>query len=280
MLAYRHLFHAGNAADVFKHSMLCELLLGLTRKDKPFLYLETHAGIGRYDFKHPWAQKNAEFEEGIARIHGHEDAPHAVQVYLDAVAAENRGGSLRYYPGSPLLARRLLRPQDRMVLAELNREDCSLLAGLFDGDRAVQVRHMDGYQALKAFLPPAERRALVLVDSSFDRANELTRLRHALADAHRRFATGVYAIWYPLMEPAAVRGFERDLSETGIRKILRLELAVHPEHWQDSLRGSAMLVINPPYEFAERAKTMLAWLWPALSPEHEGRHAVDWLVGE
>jgi 23S rRNA (adenine2030-N6)-methyltransferase len=151
---------------------------------------------------------------------------------------------------------------------------------LFENDRAVQVRHMDGYQALKAFLPPQERRGLVLIDSSFDRAREFARLVGAVTEAHRRFASGVYAIWYPLMEPAALRGFERDMAQSGIRKILKLELALRDADWPEGSRGSGMLIVNPPFRFAETAKGMLVWLWQALSPEREGRHAVSWLVGE
>jgi 23S rRNA (adenine2030-N6)-methyltransferase len=280
MLAYRHHFHAGNAADVFKHALLCQLLLGMARKDKPFLYLESHAGIGRYDLKHPWAQKNREYEQGITRVLARNDAPESMRPYLDAVAAENQARELHIYPGSPLLARRLLRPGDRMVLAELNREDHAQLAAMFDRDRAVQVRHMDGYQALKAFLPPQERRGLILIDSSFDRSREFSRLLDAIAQACRRFATGVYAIWYPLMDPAVIRGFERDMVRTGLRKVLRLELALHPDNWQEGVRGSAMLVINPPFGLDETARDLLPWLWSVLSPEAEGRHSVRWLVEE
>lgn len=280
MLAYRHHFHAGNAADVFKHVVLCQLLLGLIRKDKPFLYLESHAGIGRYDLKHPWAQKNREYLGGIARVLARKDAPGNLRLYLDAVRAENPGPALENYPGSPLLARRFLRPRDRMVLAELNREDHAKLAALFDRDRAVQVRHMDGYQALKAFLPPQERRGLILVDSSFDRAREFTRLVEAVTEAHRRFSTGVYAIWYPLLDPAVIRGFERELVRSGLRKILRLELALHADNWPDGMRGSGMLVINPPFGLDETLRDTLPWLWSALTPEGEGRHSVRWLVEE
>jgi 23S rRNA (adenine2030-N6)-methyltransferase len=280
MLAYRHLFHAGSAADVFKHALLVQLLIAAARKDKPYFYLETHAGIGRYDLNHPWAQKNAEFQEGILRLWGRTDAPESLSVYLEVVRSENSGRALRYYPGSPLIASRLLRERDRMVLAELNREDCAQLAGLLARDRRVRVHHMDGYQALKAFLPPPERRGLILIDSSFDRAREFARLAEALVLAHGRFATGVYAVWYPLMEPAAVRAFERDVVASGIRRILRLELSVRPEQWRGEMRGSRMLVVNPPFEFDGISGAMLAWLWKALSPEGEGRHGVDWLVGE
>jgi 23S rRNA (adenine2030-N6)-methyltransferase len=280
MLAYRHLFHAGNFADVFKHALLARLLLALNRKDKPYLYLDTHAGTGLYDLSHPWAQKNAESREGIARVLARDDAPAALAPYLEAVRAQNPKGGLRFYPGSPGIAHRLLRQGDRMVLNELNRADFEELQRRFEGERRVTAHRMDGYQALKAFLPPPERRGLVLMDSAFDRSGELARLTEALAAAHKRWATGVYALWYPLMEPGAVRAFERGVLGTGIRRILRLELSVQPERWSQSLRGSGLLVVNPPYGLEEEAGPMLDWLWRALAPGGAGGCAVNWLVPE
>ena len=280
MLAYRHLFHAGNFADVFKHALLVQLVHALGRKDKPFLYLDTHAGIGRYDLEHAWAQKNREYRDGIERIFARDDCPDSVRPYLDAVHEQNPDGKLRFYPGSPLLVHRLLRPNDRMALAELNRDDCGRLEKEFAGNREVQVRNMDGYQALKAFLPPAERRALTLIDSSFDRANEYRRIAEGLAVALERFATGVYAIWYPLMNPTAVRAFERRIAECGARKLLRLELSVRAADVQNRLPGTAMLVVNPPYGFDKLAAPMLHWLWKALSVDGAGRYQVKWLLNQ
>lgn len=280
MLAYRHLFHAGNFADVLKHVALLQITHAFCRKNKPFLYLDTHAGTGRYDLSLAWAQKNAEFRDGITRIWGRVDAPAAIVPYLESVTAENPDRRLRFYPGSPRLVRRMMRPGDRAVLSELNKDDCAQLAGLFARDRQVHVQLMDGYQALKAFLPPPERRALVLIDSSFDRAGEYARITIALAEAYKRFATGVFAIWYPLMEPSAVRAFERQIAESGIRKILKLELSVYPESWQGGMRGSAMLIVNPPFELDTMLAPALAWLHGALSADGAGGHRVEWLVGE
>jgi 23S rRNA (adenine2030-N6)-methyltransferase len=280
VLAYRHHFHAGNFADVFKHALLVRLLTAIAAKAKPFCYVDTHAGTGRYDLAHPWAQKNAEFRDGIARLWERRDLPEILAPYLAAVRAENPDGTLRFYPGSPRVARGFLRPGDRMVLSELNKTDAAALEALFARDRQVTVRLMDGYQSLKAHLPPKERRGLVLVDSSFDRGGEFRRLVGAIAAAHERWATGVYAIWYPLMEPPTMRAFERDVVATGIRKILRLELAVHPEPWTASLRGCGMLVVNPPFRFDAEARPLLDWLWRALAPAGEGGQRVGWLVPE
>ncbi|HEX4986544.1 MAG TPA: 23S rRNA (adenine(2030)-N(6))-methyltransferase RlmJ [Burkholderiales bacterium] len=280
MLAYRHQFHAGNFADVFKHALLSRLVVALQKKDKPFFVLDTHAGIGRYDLEHDWSQKNAEHRDGIARIWGRRDAPDEFVPYFDSVRAENVADTLRFYPGSPRIVRRLLRPVDRMVLVELNRKDCEALGGLFLRDRQVAVHLMDGYMALRAFLPPKERRGLVFIDSSFDRAREFDRLTEGLAEGHRRFATGVYALWYPLMEPTAMRAFERGLAGTGIRRMLQLEMSVLPEHWTDGMRGCGMVVVNPPFGFEAQARTMLGWLHPRLAVDGAGSHRVVWLVPE
>lgn len=280
MLAYRHLFHAGNFADVFKHSLLTRLVLALEKKDKPFFVLDTHAGIGRYDLTHEWALKNAEFRDGIALVWGRKDLPDEFVPYFEAIRGENAGNALRFYPGSPRVVRRLLRPIDRMVLVELNRKDCENLGGLFGGDRQTTVHLMDGYQALKAFLPPKERRGLVFIDSSFDRAREFDRLTDGLIEAYRRFATGVYALWYPLMEPLAMRAFERGIIASGIQKILQLEISVLPENWSGGMRGCGMLVVNPPFGFEGEARSMLKWLQPVLSRDDGGSQRVVWLAGE
>jgi 23S rRNA (adenine2030-N6)-methyltransferase len=280
VLAYRHLFHAGNFADVFKHALLAQLVLGLAKKDKPFFCLDTHAGIGLYDLTHEWARKNAEYKAGIALVWTKKDAPPELSPYLDAVRAENPDGRLNFYPGSPRIVRRLMRAHDRLALTELNKKDCETLAKLFAGDRQVHVRFSDGYQALKAFLPPPERRGLVFVDSSFDRAQEFKRLTDGFVEGHLKFATGVYALWYPLMDAIAMHAFERRVAATGIRKILQLELAVRNVGFSGSVRGCGMLVANPPFGFEAAARKILAWLWPLLAQDGEGGQRVQWLVPE
>jgi 23S rRNA (adenine2030-N6)-methyltransferase len=280
MLAYRHLFHAGNFADVFKHALLTRLLVALGGKPQPYCYLDTHAGTGRYDLAHEWAWKTREFENGIGRLWDRADIPAALAPYLDAVRSENPRGRLRFYPGSPLIALKLRRPGDRVVLAELNRKDCAELEAAVARERHVAVHHMDGYQALKAFLPPPERRGLVLLDSSFDRSREFARIARALKDAHRRWATGMFAVWYPLMAPAAMRSFELDVRKTGMTKVLRLELRVREGNVAAPIPGCGMLVVNPPWKFEAEARPLLEWLRKALAVEGAGGARVEWLVPE
>ncbi len=280
MLSYRHRFHAGNFADVFKHAALSRLLALLTRKDKPIAYVDTHAGIGLYDLSHPWSRKNAEHVEGIGRLWRREDTPAALVPWLDVVRAHNPGPALTHYPGSPVLAAALLRPSDRLVLCELNRDDCAALKSCVRRDARAGVHHVDAAQALKAFLPPRERRGLVLVDPPYDRAGDLARLAEALQAAHRRWATGVLAGWYPLMDPRSMARFERALVASGVRPILQLELAVRGAGWRESLRGCGLLVVNPPWEFDAESGHWLEWLWRALAPTEEGGVRVGWLVPE
>ena len=280
MLSYRHMYHAGNFADVFKHALLTRLAIAIAAKDKPFLFLDTHAGIGRYDLTHSWAQKAREYENGIARVWQAGDAPKALAPYLDFVRELNAHGTLRYYPGSPLIARRFLRAGDRMVAVELNKVDHAELEAVLANAPRVAVQCMDAWQALKAYLPPAERRALVLIDSSFDRAHELDRIVRALKDAHARFPTGVYAIWYPLMEAAAMRDFHASVQRSGIRKVLRLEIVVRERDESGIIPGCGMLVVNPPWRFDAEAKAMLPWLAQKLAVSGKPESRVQWLVPE
>lgn len=280
MLSYRHQFHAGNVSDVFKHAILTRLLIALSRKDKPFCVLDTHAGLGRYDLTHAWSQKTDEWRHGIGRVWGRADAPAALTPYLDIIRTDNADGHLQHYPGSPLIARRLIRASDRLVLCELNKDDCAALQTLFAGVRHTAVHNQDGFSAIKAFLPPQERRGLTFIDAAFDQADEFGRITRAIKEAHGRFATGMIAVWYPLMAPAAMQAFARSLQAIRLPKTLQLELSVYPEDWTAHIRGSGMIVVNPPFGLDQEAPPLLDWLWRALSPEKKGGTRCEWLVPE
>jgi 23S rRNA (adenine2030-N6)-methyltransferase len=280
VLSYRHLFHAGNFADVFKHALLTRLLIAVCAKEKPYLYLDTHAGIGRYDLAHAWAQKAREYENGVARVWRAHDTPATLEPYMEALRSVNPDGALRFYPGSPLIAKRFMRSVDRMVLTELNKTDCAVLQEVFARERRVAVQLMDAYQALKAYLPPPERRGLVLVDSSFDRSREFDRILRALKDAYTRWPTGIYAIWYPLMEPAAMRDFAAGIRRSGVRKVLQLEITVRSRDESGIIPGCGMLVVNAPWHFEDEARPLLAWLAKKLALQGPGAGRVEWLVPE
>lgn len=260
---YRHAFHAGNFADVLKHVVLCELLRLLTAKDKKLFVLDTHAGTGCYDLSGDLAKRTREAEGGILRLWAAPKAgmPEPVTRYLAAVAAFDRkfGGGRRHpvhYPGSPRLVRAGLRPGDRFVACELHPQDLLALKREFAGDRAIEIREEDGYHAVRALLPPIERRGLILIDPPFEAADEFERLRRALKHGLRRFATGCYAIWYPVKDEEAVASFA---SRLGSLRHLHLEMQVPPAV-PGKLAACGMTVINPPWQFDESMRRSLPWI--------------------
>ncbi|MEW6648087.1 MAG: 23S rRNA (adenine(2030)-N(6))-methyltransferase RlmJ [Pseudomonadota bacterium] len=284
MLSYRHAYHAGNHGDILKHSVLALLMQALTRKDTPFCYLETHAGVGRYDLRAPEAQKTDEWRDGIARLWQRDDVPAQVTPYLDAVRDLNPDGRLHYYPGSPRIARHFARAHDRLVLCELHGSDVPLLKQEFAGDRQVAVHHQDGYQGLKAFLPPKEKRGLVLIDPSYEVKSEFDQVTTALGHAHARWPTGLYALWYPILNRPSIERLHRRMKESGIRKQLYVELCIAPDDGGPmhigGMHGSGMLLINPPWQLDEQLKALLPWLHQCLDHAGHGRWTVAWLVGE
>lgn len=276
---YRHIFHAGNFADVMKHAVLALMVEHLRAKSAPFCVLDTHAGLGRYDLAAEPAQRTGEYADGIARLFGAPPPHPALAPYLDAVAALNPDGALRWYPGSPRLVRALLRPGDRLVLSELHPDDAATLKTEFARDPQVAVHAMDAYQALKAHLPPKEKRGLVLIDPPFEEPDEFARLVHGLQQAHRRWPTGVYALWYPIKERPAVWRFHEALAESGIPKILLAELTIHPEDTHLRLNGCGLAIVNPPWTLDTTLAEMLPVLHAAL-PGTGGAARVQWLVPE
>jgi 23S rRNA (adenine2030-N6)-methyltransferase len=259
---YRHAFHAGNAGDCLKHALLVWLLRAMARKPAPFLMLDTHAGIGRYDLAGEDAGRTQEWRSGIARLLEHDDAEEDVAGPLDDYLGVVH--QLGLYPGSPALARVLLRPGDRLACCELHPADGMTLRHLFARDRQVQVHRRDGWEALGALLPPAERRALVLIDPPFEAPDEFDRLAAGLATAHGRFPTGIYAAWYPIKHRAPVRAFHDAMRASGIRDIVAAELFFREPTDPTQLNGSGMLLINPPYHFEEAAAPILAALLERL----------------
>ena len=268
---YRHGYHAGNFADLLKHTALCELLRLLTAKDKKLFVLDTHAGVGGYDLAADRARRTGEAEAGIARLlaDGKAGAPGAVARYLAAVQAYDRkfgapSGSLRRYPGSPRLIRAALRPGDRFIACERHPEEALALKREFAGDRAVEVRQADGYHAIKALLPPVERRGLVLIDPPFEATDEFETLLRAVRQGLRRFATGCYAIWYPIKDEEGAAGFVDALKDT---KLLVMELRLGLDTAPGKLAACGLAVINPPWRFEEAMREALPWIASRLGPD-------------
>ena len=261
MLSYRHAFHAGNHADVLKHFVLTQLIQHLCQKDAPFWYIDTHAGAGRYALTSDQASKLMEFRDGIARLWQLpvKNLPAPLHVYLELVRQLNAhadvaaDGQLRHYPGSPWIAHALLRPQDKLKLFELHSTDNPLLRELFaqaGAGRRVQIQASDGYLGLKALLPPAPRRALVLIDPSYEDKQEYQRLLDSLRAALRRFATGMYAVWYPQLARPQARQLPAQLKQLPVRSWLHVSLSVRAATEAIGMTGSGMFIINPPWTLA------------------------------
>ncbi len=279
MLSYRHSFHAGNHADVVKHIVQSLILDALKQKDTPFVYHDTHSGVGRYDLTHEWSEKTGEYKQGIARIWQQEGIPAELQSYLDAIAELNPEDTLRYYPGSPRVARAQLREQDRMVLTELHPSDFPLLEQEFHRDRQVKIFKEDGFQRLKASLPPKERRGLVLIDPPYELAREYRDVVTAIAQSHKRWATGIYAIWYPVVNRVDIEDMIEGLQGLGIRKILQVELGVSPDTLERGMTASGMIIINPPWKLESQMQAVLPFLKERIAPA-TGHFNVEWIVPE
>jgi 23S rRNA (adenine2030-N6)-methyltransferase len=278
---YRHAYHAGNFADVMKHATLALVIDYLKQKPTPFRVIDTHAAIGVYDLSSEMAEKTGEWREGIKRIL--EAAPADGEIagllapYLDAVKATNGEGALTRYPGSPLVARHLMRRDDMLVVNELHPDDYETLRGLFARDRQVKVLNLDGWNALKALLPPKERRGVVLVDPPFEERGDLERLGKGLREAVRRFATGIFLLWYPIKDPRLIDSFKRTLAGLGLPKVLTAELLLQNPADVAVLNGCGLVIVNPPYQLDARLDVLLAYLARILGRSAGSGHRVAWL---
>jgi 23S rRNA (adenine2030-N6)-methyltransferase len=280
---YRHAFHAGSFADVLKHAVLARILVHLRAKPAAFRVIDTHAGAGRYDLTGPEASRGGEWRDGIGRLLDAaigEAARALLAPYLDAVVACNGGGRLATYPGSPALVRTLLRPQDRLIACELEPVAAAALARYLARDARCKAVAIDGWTALNAYVPPKERRGLVLVDPPFEETSEFARLAQGLEIAHRKWPSGTYLLWYPIKERDAPDALARRLRRSGLAKILRVELSVPVPPGSARLGACGLIVVNPPWTLAAELEILLPELAAALAGERGSTHRVDWLAGE
>lgn len=281
---YRHAYHAGNIGDVLKHIVLARLIVYLQRKDKPFRILDTHAGIGQYDLTSEETQKTGEWQQGIGKVLS---APRMsarvselLAPWLTVVREQNPDGQLKHYPGSPALARALMRRIDRLTLTELHPQDFETLAALFEDDYQVKTIHLDAWLALGSFVPPKEKRGLVLIDPAFEVTDEFDRMAQGVCKAWKKWSSGIYAIWYPLKDRKGLKRFHEALAEAGVRDVLTLELNVGKSGPDTAMLGSGMTIINPPFTLAEEMRKILPWLSDVL---HQGPGAgwqVEQLIAE
>jgi 23S rRNA (adenine2030-N6)-methyltransferase len=280
---YRHAFHAGSFADVVKHAVLCRILHYLRTKEAPFRVIDTHAGAGLYDLTGEEASRGGEWQDGIARLTAAELPDKAAALlapYLEVIGALNERGRLKIYPGSPAIVRAWLRPQDRLIACELEPKAAVALRHNLRGDTRIKTLEIDGWTALSAYVPPPERRGLVLIDPPFERDDDYVQLADGLSIAHRKWATGIYALWYPIKGRSEPDALAKSLSRLGIRKVLRAELTVASLSDPRRLNGSGLIIVNPPWPLEAELSTLLPVLAGLLGRDGKGAWRLDWLARE
>ena len=282
---YRHAFHAGNFADVLKHAVLARVLVYLSRKESPFRFIDTHAGAGRYDLASEEAKRSPEWRDGVARVlNASAPAPVAelMRPYLPAVAPYDPEVPPLAYPGSPAIAQVLMRPQDRLALCEADPHEREALIAALGRDARLSIVGTDGYVALNAYLPPKERRGIVLIDPPFEAPDEAESVVRALERALRKWPSGVYIAWRPIREARADAHFLNSVEALGAPNMLRLELDVGAGpiglHGQEPLARAGLLIVNPPHTLAAEARILLPWLAQTLGRNGKGKHVCHWLA--
>jgi 23S rRNA (adenine2030-N6)-methyltransferase len=282
---YRHAFHAGNFADVFKHILLARILAYMTRKDAPLRFIDTHAGIGRYDLTGGEAQRSGEWRHGVARLKDAKPPPIIAALlgpYLKALGPLDAQGRTKAYPGSPAIAQEMLRAQDRLALCELHPEDRAALVAHMGRDARLSIVELDAYVALNAWLPPKERRGLVLIDPPYEEINESKRVVDALARVLAKWPNGIYALWRPIKDRRDDARFLNAIASIGAPNILQMELDVgHIAPTTNSpnpLTRTGLLVVNPPHVLIDEARALLPWLATLLAREGYGASSCSWLT--
>ena len=277
MLSYQHEYHAGNHADVLKHSVLALLIDALQRKPTPIRVIDSHAGAGEYDLTRAAPQQTREFTDGIARVLDARPVPPELSRYVGAIEALNGGDVLHRYPGSPQLARMLLRDDDHLEIFELHPQASASLQALFRGDRRVHVPRRDAFEGVPAVLPPPERRGIVLIDPAYEHRDEFEQVLAMLPGLHRRWSNGVYAVWYPLLRKPDARAYVRELRELKMPRLFQVEVPIAPAD-SFGLYGSGLVIANLPYGLEAQLKTIVPWLHRRLAHEKAGGWQAKWLT--
>lgn len=278
MLSYLHAYHAGNYADVLKHVVLVQVLQYMARKDKPFCYIDTHAGAGFYKLSSKEAVKTGEYQQGIAALWTLKKPPAAVAAYLNCVKQFNRTPELRVYPGSCMIAAQMLRPQDRLILSELHPRETQLLSKTFAAYENVYCYAEDGFSKGLASLPPSERRGVMLIDPSYEVKTDYQRVVEHLQQCYRRFSTGVYLLWYPLVDEQRIIALCKSLRRSGMSRIQQFELGINQDHSHAGMTGTGMMVVNPTFGLCESMTECLPFLAAQLGGNGYWKSEV--LVGE
>ncbi|RIZ65535.1 MAG: 23S rRNA (adenine(2030)-N(6))-methyltransferase RlmJ [Methylococcales bacterium] len=280
MLSYRHSFHAGNFADVLKHLVLIKILEHLCKKDKAFYCIDTHSGPGEYVLNGDYALKNKEFESGITQLWQRTDLPEDLNTYVKLIKKFNSTDTLLRYPGSPLITQQFLRSKDHLALFELHSTEIELLKSATHKDKRIHSHHADGLVGAIALLPPKQHRGLVFIDPSYEIKSDYESVINSLIQMHKRFATGSYALWYPVIDRKRNQKLEKALKTSGIQNIQLFELGIKEDNPEHGMTASGMIVINPPWTLAADMKHTLPWLSNNLGINGAGNYRIETLVAE
>ena len=280
MLSYRHSFHAGNFADVLKHLVLIKILEHLCKKDKAFYCIDTHSGPGEYVLNGDYALKNKEFESGITQLWQRTDLPEDLNTYVKLIKKFNSTDTLLRYPGSPLITQQFLRSKDHLALFELHSTEIELLKSATHKDKRIHSHHADGLVGAIALLPPKQHRGLVFIDPSYEIKSDYESVINSLIQMHKRFATGSYALWYPVIDRKRNQKLEKALKTSGIQNLQLFELGIKEDNPEHGMTASGMIVINPPWTLAADMKHTLPWLSNNLGINGAGNYRIETLVAE
>ena len=263
MLSYRHAFHAGNFADVLKHSVLTLVLEYMTRKDKGFYYIDSHSGAGMYQLEDEYAQKTGEYKDGIAKLIDNEDLPEALQPYIDLVKDINQAeqsDELALYPGSPGIARQFTRRQDSAHLFELHPADIEHLQAYSQRWNKSHVKQSDGYQGVLGLVPPPSRRGVVLIDPPYELKEDYLKAVRTIVNAYKKFATGTYILWYPVVKRELVEQMQDAFTKSDVRNLLQVEFCQKADTQEYGMTGTGLFIVNPPWQLNSQLAEILPYL--------------------
>ncbi|MDB4837158.1 23S rRNA (adenine(2030)-N(6))-methyltransferase RlmJ [Marinomonas sp.] len=280
MLSYRHIYHAGNHADILKHLIVSQICRHFVKKEAPFFYLDTHAGIGQYELDSAQAQKNKEFQSGIVKLLAEKELPESIGQLLDIVRDMNTSDQLEVYPGSPKIVDYYVRQKDKLHLCELHPNDHPILAALFPNKRKANVVKDNGFAAVKAMLPPPQKRGFVLMDPPYEVKKDYQYVVQALQEGTQRFPQGTYAIWYPVLNRNQADNLLKSVKSTDIRNVLLLELCIRDTEKERGMAGSGMIIVNPPWTLEKEAKEFLPVLQRLLAEDSAAGHQIKWITPE
>ena len=282
MLSYRHAFHAGNFADVLKHNVLTLVLDYMTRKEKGFHYIDSHSGAGMYQLAEEYAQKTGEYKEGIAKLINEQDTPEALQPYLDLIKELNpnsNANDLDLYPGSPGIAKRFMRRQDSTHLFELHPTDIQHLTDFCYRWKKVFIKQSDGYQGVLGLLPPPSRRGVVLIDPPYELKEDYQKAVSTIIKAYKKFATGTYILWYPVVKRELVTEMKRSFIKSDVKNLLQVEFCLSNDTDEYGMTGTGLFIVNPPWQLSQQMSEVLPYLKAKLGNNNSSFN-VDQLIAE